>query len=121
MQRFAGLERLDPRRLKLLNPKLIHRVLDTERDKHKRVAEYIGLLFDLVMIQRGHACVLPQKSGEGISFKDMVPKLEWSTAEVKLLPHEVQEHQVFHRLAARSVSSSGKSRVWFKFSLTFDI
>jgi hypothetical protein len=73
------------------------------------------------MIQRGHASVLPQESGEGISFRDMLPKLEWSTAEVKLLPHEVQEHQVFHRLAAKSVSSYGKFQVWFELSLTFDI
>ncbi|KAJ5619498.1 hypothetical protein N7510_003482 [Penicillium lagena] len=105
MERFAGLERLDPRRLKLLNPKLIHRVLRSESDQHKRVAEYLGLLFDLVMIQRGHASVLPQESGKGISFKDMVPKLEWSTADVKLLPHEIQEHQVFHRLAASLYTS----------------
>ncbi|KAJ5833227.1 hypothetical protein N7474_001538 [Penicillium riverlandense] len=105
MQRFAGLERLDPRRLKLLKPELIRRVLESKRDKHKRVAEYVGLLFDLVMIQRGHASVLPQESGEGISFKDMVPKSEWSTAEVKLLSHEVQEYQVFHRLAASLYTS----------------
>jgi len=95
------LPKTDPRRLAVLNPKLLDRALQSKKSIHLKVSQHLDIIQDILFVQRCQASSLPQKNGPPVPLRGQFQKMTRKTAVIERLPVEELEYQIFHREAAK--------------------
>ncbi|OBT86897.1 hypothetical protein VE02_03857 [Pseudogymnoascus sp. 03VT05] len=98
----TALHTTDPRRLSIINPEILKRLLKSQRSGlHVRVAGTLDTILNIAMIQRSRATVLPMSVGEPLEMRSLFKRMIVKTAVIERDPSEEIEYQSFHREAAR--------------------
>jgi hypothetical protein len=91
----------DPRRLAVLDPRLVRQSISSKKGIHLKVSTQFEIVQNILMIQRCLGSDLPVKTGEPIPLRGLFKKLTRKTAVIERLPSEELEYQLFHRDAAK--------------------
>ena len=98
---ISKLDKMDPRRLKGIDPSLIRKAINSTESFHRNVSEDLGVIVNMVMIQRSPASELPRTNGKPVPMKGHFKKMVTKTSLVERRASEEQEYQLFHKEAAR--------------------
>lgn len=97
-EKAIRLEPADSRRLAVLDPRLLRRIVTAKTGIHLRVTEALKPILDMVMIQRSQGATLPTSDG---SLKGLFKKMIRKAAIASRRPEEEMEYQFWHRKAAK--------------------
>lgn len=87
----------------LLNANTLNAILHSGEKLAHELANYFGLVLDLVAIQRSQGSSIRLSDGTSLPLKDMFKPIHFRTASVELSVEERMLYQAFHGTAAKYV------------------